>query len=146
MKWRVGSRVPLNVYEGDRPVCQCHSVEDAKRIVIAMNQAPSKYLDSVRELKLNVRAFNGTLNALHQANGGVDKSLGALLALKDLTRLPNFGVGAFLSLIEALIEHGIPFSEIERSPMFMEGFPSHKSAVRRRLTTAAIKQVAVEMF
>jgi hypothetical protein len=23
--WRVGSKIPLNVYEGDRPVCQCHS-------------------------------------------------------------------------------------------------------------------------
>jgi hypothetical protein len=26
--WRVGSKVPLNVYEGDRPVCQCHNPED----------------------------------------------------------------------------------------------------------------------
>lgn len=35
--WRVGSKIPLNVYEGDRPVCQCHSEEDAKRIVAACN-------------------------------------------------------------------------------------------------------------
>lgn len=35
--WRVGSKVPLNVYEGDRPVCQCHTAEDARRIVSAMN-------------------------------------------------------------------------------------------------------------
>jgi hypothetical protein len=29
--------VPINVYEGDRPVCQCHTAIDAKRIVDAMN-------------------------------------------------------------------------------------------------------------
>jgi hypothetical protein len=35
--WRIGSKVPLNVYEGNRPVCQCHTPEDAVRIVAAMN-------------------------------------------------------------------------------------------------------------
>jgi hypothetical protein len=38
MSWRVGSKVPLNVYEGERPVCQCHTPEDAARIVVAMNE------------------------------------------------------------------------------------------------------------
>ena len=37
MSWRVGSRVDLNVYDGDRPVCQCHNAEDAANIVAAMN-------------------------------------------------------------------------------------------------------------
>lgn len=36
-KWRVGTKVPLNVYEGDTPVCQCHSSIEAQRIVDAMN-------------------------------------------------------------------------------------------------------------
>lgn len=36
-KWRVGSKVPLNVYDGDRPVCQCHSFMDALDIVAAIN-------------------------------------------------------------------------------------------------------------
>lgn len=36
-RWRVGRKVPINVYEGDRPVCQCHTAEDARRIVAAMN-------------------------------------------------------------------------------------------------------------
>ena len=36
--WRVGRKVPINVYEGDRPVCQCHLEEDAKRIVDAINR------------------------------------------------------------------------------------------------------------
>lgn len=35
--WRIGSQVPINVYEGDRPVCQCQTPEDAKRIVDALN-------------------------------------------------------------------------------------------------------------
>jgi len=39
MSWRVGRKVPLNVYDGDdRPVCQCHTVEDARLIVEAVNE------------------------------------------------------------------------------------------------------------
>lgn len=36
--WRVGEKIKINVYEGDRPVCQCHHVSDAIRIVMAMNK------------------------------------------------------------------------------------------------------------
>jgi hypothetical protein len=35
--WRVGSKNRLNVYEGERSVCQCHSPDDACLIVRAMN-------------------------------------------------------------------------------------------------------------
>jgi len=35
--WRVDQKIPLNVYEGDRLVCQCHAIEDAYRIAAAMN-------------------------------------------------------------------------------------------------------------
>ncbi len=42
MSWRVGSKVPINVYEGDRPVCQCHTEEDAARIVMAMQLMSAK--------------------------------------------------------------------------------------------------------
>jgi hypothetical protein len=35
--WRVGGKVPLNVYEGDRPMFQCHTPEDAARIVGLLN-------------------------------------------------------------------------------------------------------------
>lgn len=38
MAWRVGSKIPINVYDGDRPVCQCQTVLDAKLIVAAVNQ------------------------------------------------------------------------------------------------------------
>ena len=37
MTWRVGKTVPINVYEDDRPICQCHTAVDAKRIVEAVN-------------------------------------------------------------------------------------------------------------
>jgi hypothetical protein len=38
MTWRVGERVPVNVYDDDdRPVCQCHTALDAKLIVKAVN-------------------------------------------------------------------------------------------------------------
>jgi hypothetical protein len=36
--WRTGKKVNRNVYEGNRPVCQCHTARDAKRIVDAMNK------------------------------------------------------------------------------------------------------------
>lgn len=36
--WRVGTKVRLNVYEGDRPICQCHTEEDAARVVRAVNR------------------------------------------------------------------------------------------------------------
>lgn len=37
MIWRQGTQVPINVYDGDRPVCQCHNEEDAKLICLAVN-------------------------------------------------------------------------------------------------------------
>jgi hypothetical protein len=50
MIWRVGRKVPINVYDGgpsDRPVCQCHTEEDARLIVNAVN-AFSRGLDPER--------------------------------------------------------------------------------------------------
>jgi hypothetical protein len=38
-EWRVGGKVPLNVYKGDTPMFQCHTPEDAARIVVLLNQA-----------------------------------------------------------------------------------------------------------
>src|SRR5438067_1415100 len=35
--WRVGKSYPINVYEDDRPICQCHTAVDAQRLVAAMN-------------------------------------------------------------------------------------------------------------
>lgn len=41
--WRIGSKVGLNVYEGQRPICQCHTREDALEIVAAINLVRSKH-------------------------------------------------------------------------------------------------------
>lgn len=39
-RWRLGSKVPLNVYDGSgNPVCQCHRAVDAEAIVCAVNAA-----------------------------------------------------------------------------------------------------------
>lgn len=46
VRWRVGSTVKLNVYEGERAVCQCHNVEDAARIVEAVNRQIEEEDDS----------------------------------------------------------------------------------------------------
>lgn len=35
--WRLGRKVPLNVYEEERPICQCHYTADAALIVTAVN-------------------------------------------------------------------------------------------------------------
>lgn len=35
--FRVGSKVPLNVYEGDRPLFQAHTPEEAQRLVDLLN-------------------------------------------------------------------------------------------------------------
>jgi hypothetical protein len=48
--WRVGRKVPLNVYEGDRPVCQCHSEQDATRIMEAMNRTQPQWINVEDEL------------------------------------------------------------------------------------------------
>lgn len=34
--WRVG-RFPIHVYDGDTPICTCHTPEQAARIVAAVN-------------------------------------------------------------------------------------------------------------
>lgn len=47
-QWRTGGKVPINVYDADRPVCQCHSAEDAARIVDAMNRLTALEADKQR--------------------------------------------------------------------------------------------------
>jgi hypothetical protein len=52
VKWRIGSQVPLNVYDGDRPVCQCHNEQDAILIVNAINAG--KVSAETEEGRMNV--------------------------------------------------------------------------------------------
>lgn len=61
MKWRVGTKVPLNVYEGDRPICQCHTASDARRIVIAINRLQQSSGESLREPGQSMRRRNSNV-------------------------------------------------------------------------------------
>ena len=36
-RWRTGRKIELNVYNGDKPMFQCHSRRDAKRTVRLLN-------------------------------------------------------------------------------------------------------------
>jgi len=36
-RYRIGTKVNINVYDGDSPVCQCHTREQAAEIVAAVN-------------------------------------------------------------------------------------------------------------
>ena len=51
LKWRLGTKVPINVYEGDRPVCQCHTAEDAKVIVRAVNEMNQRNEETLKAVK-----------------------------------------------------------------------------------------------
>jgi N-dimethylarginine dimethylaminohydrolase len=50
--WRVGSKIPINVYDGDRPVCQCQTVLDARNIVRAVN-ASQERAEQIAEIGTN---------------------------------------------------------------------------------------------
>jgi hypothetical protein len=55
MEWRVGRRIPLNVYDDrDRPVCQCHSEAAAGLIVAAMNDRNRKRFERFSDQELAV--------------------------------------------------------------------------------------------
>ncbi len=63
--WRVGSKVPLNVYDGDRPVCQCHTAEDAEAIVRAMNMAPGGVVSAEERSRIIGRHQRDTGNPMY---------------------------------------------------------------------------------
>jgi hypothetical protein len=54
MNWRVGRKIPINVYDGERPVCQCQTAMDAKRIVEAMNRQAPYEVDRLRAILADV--------------------------------------------------------------------------------------------
>lgn len=56
--WRLGKRIKQNVYEGDRPVAQFHSVEDAILVVTAVNYlkcAEDKFLDARVDMNVQLK-------------------------------------------------------------------------------------------
>ena len=53
--WKVGSKVKLNVYKDDRPICQCHSKEDAEELVAGMNAQEAQKKTSAAQLRVLAR-------------------------------------------------------------------------------------------
>lgn len=51
--WRVGTKIPINVYDNDRPVCQCQTAADAALVVRAVNRVikQAAHLSHLRELQ-----------------------------------------------------------------------------------------------
>lgn len=69
MTWRVGGKIPLNVYEDDKPMFQCHTPEDAARVVGLLNderRVRESCLDLAREaqgfLSMADRQSHGNTN------------------------------------------------------------------------------------
>lgn len=81
--FRVGGKVPLNVYEDDRPVFQAHTPEDAARLVELLNaglaaQSPNRVHQLVEEnarlraaLKALLEACDGNPGAIATADAVV---------------------------------------------------------------------------
>lgn len=61
--WRIGSKVPINVYAGNRPVCQCHTQEDALTIVSAVNGFDQIKLLNALQVALRFLEMGGQMQA-----------------------------------------------------------------------------------
>ncbi len=103
--WRVGSKVPLNVYEGDRPVCQCHTEEDAARLVKAMNAIPRAEDITMEELELGVRAWS-ILKDLNARNVQDVLNLGR----RGIIRRKMVGPVTLLEIEREILRRGFSFS------------------------------------
>lgn len=58
MTWRVGNRVPLNVYLNDKPMFQCHTPEDAAMVVALLNGAlPPRAVELLEKLLVAVEKW-----------------------------------------------------------------------------------------
>lgn len=62
--WRVGHKVPLNVYEDDQPMFQCHTPEEAQRIVQLLQdgERDKARLDWLAARKTEVHFWNNNGN------------------------------------------------------------------------------------
>jgi hypothetical protein len=79
MRWRVGGKIALNVYEGDVPMFQCHRPEDAVRIVHLLNAG------TVAQTLSNALEF-----ALRSLGNPVDTNLRLAAVLKGNRALESF--------------------------------------------------------
>lgn len=88
--WRVGRKIPLNVYDGyGRPICQCHTVEDALAIVDGMNGVGDQ-----KPVRPRGAGLLTTLKGTQCCDPVIDGLLGA--AIEEIERLRG-AIHAFLS-------------------------------------------------
>ena len=66
--WRTGTKVGINVYDGDVPVCQCQTREYAVRIVRDVNQAAELRAEVAR-----LRELTSRYKHQHDAETGTSK-------------------------------------------------------------------------
>ena len=108
MNWRVGRTIPINVYEGDRPVCQCHNEDDARRIVAAMNRSSSIpcVIPTINllDLEVSVRLYNCLRN--------IDTETAHELLERSARGIKNFGAGTFAEVTSLMVANGIAPSAI----------------------------------
>lgn len=72
MPWRVGTKVPINVYDSDdRPVCQCQNAAYAETIVKAVNA-----LDGLPAVRSRLRAAKEAAERLFDALTNWEEDLG----------------------------------------------------------------------
>jgi len=50
--WRIGTKIPINVYDGDRPVCQAQTAADARLIVGAVNEHLKRIAEARKPVKV----------------------------------------------------------------------------------------------
>lgn len=113
--WRQGYKgydEPINVYDGDRPVCQCHHEDDARRIVQAVNNLDGSKMLS--ELHLSCRAYTAITKTLHRS----DAQVSDVLNMISVGRIPNFGEGSFKDLLVAMLKTGTMLETILASSLW----------------------------
>lgn len=81
--WRVGQKVKLNVYEGERPICQCHTEGDAYAIVNAVNEWMHRIYEKGEVRRISVMQYENLSHAsLVELCRQKDSELAALKAGK----------------------------------------------------------------
>lgn len=134
MKWRIGARVRLNVYDGDRPVCQCHNEEDAARIVDALNSsnsASTQRLVFLGELDLSVRATNCACSFVGGLSGNITTQ--DILQKGEWHRCRNMGSVTYAEIATEICRV-VGIGALRASPFWNTTFRSMRGRAMKRLS------------
>ena len=59
--WRVGKKIKINVYEDDKPICQCHDAETALHIVQVMNRFAALSTEELKKCQASKHSSDSPL-------------------------------------------------------------------------------------